>query len=83
MNPVLNVQNAHTFELKVENGGLKIPRVFTQGINDPFESVQQEKRSCVIKEPDGTIVFEMHDCLIPSSWSQVASDVMISKYFSY
>src|SRR5690606_18320389 len=31
--------------------------------------------------PDGSVVFEMNDAEIPASWSQVATDIMVSKYF--
>ncbi len=61
--------------------GLQINRLFTrEGIN-PLSEVEYEFRDSVIKEPDGTVVFKMEKCLIPKNWSQVASDIMISKYF--
>ncbi|MET0831572.1 MAG: adenosylcobalamin-dependent ribonucleoside-diphosphate reductase, partial [Acidimicrobiia bacterium] len=34
-----------------------------------------------ISNPDGSVVFEMEDAEIPISWSQVAADIMVSKYF--
>lgn len=61
--------------------GLKIDRLFThEGIN-PLDEIEYESRDSIIKEPDGTIVFKMENCAIPKKWSQVASDIMISKYF--
>ena len=61
--------------------GLEIERLFThEGIN-PLDEIEYELRDSVIKEPDGTIVFKMEKCAIPKKWSQVASDIMISKYF--
>jgi len=61
--------------------GLKISRYFTKDGSKPLEEVEYKLRSSVIKEPDGTIIFEMKDCKIPTNWSEVASNIMISKYF--
>jgi len=40
-----------------------------------------ERRSSVITNPDGSLVFKMEGAEIPSSWSQLATDIVISKYF--
>ncbi|MEO8922609.1 MAG: vitamin B12-dependent ribonucleotide reductase, partial [Caldimonas sp.] len=40
-----------------------------------------ERRSSVITNPDGSIVFKMEGAEIPSTWSQLATDIIISKYF--
>ena len=60
--------------------GLKITRKYTTPGN-PYNNIDWEKRSSKIANPDGSIVFEMNDVEIPSSWSQVATDIMVSKYF--
>ncbi len=62
-------------------GGVKFERYFTEPEANPFEEIKTAKRSSVITEPDGTIVFEMHDVEIPESWSQLATDIIVSKYF--
>lgn len=63
------------------SGGLQIERHFTTEGVDPLQQIEYQYKDSVIKEPDGTVIFEMKDCKIPASWSQVASDIMISKYF--
>ncbi|NNE44351.1 MAG: vitamin B12-dependent ribonucleotide reductase, partial [Gemmatimonadetes bacterium] len=40
-----------------------------------------EKRRSVITNPDGSVVFEMKDLEIPEGWSQLATDIVASKYF--
>jgi ribonucleoside-diphosphate reductase alpha chain len=60
---------------------MKITRRFTKPGTDPFASVTYEKRTSRITNPDGSVVFEMNDAEIPSSWSQLATDIMVSKYF--
>src|ERR1700759_3020053 len=60
---------------------MKIARRFTQPGQDALASVQYEKRTSRISNPDGSVVFEMNDAEVPSSWSQLATDIMVSKYF--
>ncbi len=60
---------------------MKISRRFTQAGQDVFASVEYEKRTSRISNPDGSVVFEMTDAEIPKQWSQLATDIMVSKYF--
>ncbi len=60
---------------------MKITRKFTKAGSDPFATVQWSTRSSRITNPDGSVVFEMKDAEAPSSWSQLAVDIMVSKYF--
>src|SRR3569833_991208 len=60
---------------------MKVTRRITKAGSDVFASVQWEKRTSRITNPDGSGVFEMRDAEIPSSWSQLATDIMVSKYF--
>ncbi len=60
---------------------MKIHRRFTQPGQDALASVQYEKRTSRISNPDGSVVFEMNDAEIPVEWSQLATDIMVSKYF--
>ncbi len=61
--------------------GLSIPRYYTQAGVDPFASTVWTTRTSRITNPDGSVVFEMKDAEIPAGWSQVAADIMVSKYF--
>jgi len=61
--------------------GLKIPRLFTERGKDVFQMFRWEKRSCQIRDPTGSVVFEMKDVEVPITWSQVASDILAQKYF--
>src|SRR5690606_37085028 len=60
---------------------MKIERRFTKPNQDPFATVEYELRTSRISNPDGTVVFEMTDAEIPKNWSQLATDIMVSKYF--
>ncbi len=61
--------------------GLSISRVFTTPGSDPLEEVTYEKRTSRIKNTDGSVVSEMEGAEIPAGWSQVATDIVVSKYF--
>ncbi len=61
--------------------GLKIPRRFTEAGSDPFQSVEWELRTANISNEKGETVFEQTDVEIPASWSQLATNVVVSKYF--
>ena len=61
--------------------GLSFPRFFTDAGVDPFDDVEWELRSAVIANERGEIVFEQRDVEIPRSWSQQATNIVVSKYF--
>lgn len=68
--------------LPLENGkGLSIGRLFTTPGSDPLEEVSYERRTSRIANTDGSVVFEMEGAEIPADWSQVATDIVVSKYF--
>src|SRR4051794_16727694 len=60
---------------------MKITRRFSKPGQDVFSTVEWEKRTSRISNPDGSVVFEMTDAEIPKQWSQLATDIMVSKYF--
>jgi ribonucleoside-diphosphate reductase alpha chain len=60
---------------------MKITRRFTTAGTDVFSTVKWAKRTSRITNADGSVVFEMKDAEVPESWSQLATDIMVSKYF--
>jgi len=60
---------------------MKITRRFTTTDENIWESVEWTSRSTKITNADGSVVFEMNNAEIPSDWSQLATDIMVSKYF--
>ncbi|MHB1981387.1 MAG: TSCPD domain-containing protein [Sulfobacillus sp.] len=61
--------------------GLHIARHYTRAGENPYESVTWDKRHSRITNPDGSVVFELRDVEVPSDWSQMATDIVVSKYF--
>ena len=62
------------------DNGLTVNRHFTKKDVDPLEAVEYERRSSRITEPTGEVVFELKNLDIPKSWSQLATDILASKY---
>ncbi len=61
--------------------GVSVPRRFTTAGIDPLDQVTYDRRSSNITNPDGSVVFKMDGAEIPHDWSQLATDIVISKYF--
>lgn len=65
---------------KLESG-LRIPRLFTHEGQDIYSTTEWDKRASVIRNPDGSMVFELHGVEVPKAWTQVATDILAQKYF--
>ena len=48
---------------------------------DPFTTVEWDYRTAAIKDENGKVLFEQTNCEIPASWSPLATNVVVSKYF--
>ncbi|MEI7577733.1 MAG: vitamin B12-dependent ribonucleotide reductase [Armatimonadota bacterium] len=60
---------------------MKIRRYFTQSGQNPYAGINFEPRKSEIRNPDGSTVFLMENVMVPSGWSQVATDILAQKYF--
>jgi len=60
---------------------LEMQRYFTRPGVDPFDEVAWELRNAVITGEHGDVVFEQKNVEIPKAWSQLATSVVVSKYF--
>src|SRR5258705_666058 len=61
--------------------GLTIARRFVPPGTNPYDEVEWEIRSAVIQGEGGETVFEQRDVEVPKTWSQLATNVVVSKYF--
>ena len=60
---------------------MRLERRYTQGDKSPFTAMAFRAADSEIRNPDGSIVFQLNDIDVPEHWSQVATDVMAQKYF--
>jgi ribonucleoside-diphosphate reductase alpha chain len=64
--------------------GLKIARHFSTAGIDPLSpegGIVFEKRHASITDISGQVIFEQKDVEIPKSWSMMATNIVVSKYF--
>lgn len=59
----------------------EIKRYFTKEGISPYEEIRYVKRNSKILNPDGSVVFSFDDVEVPENWSQLAVDILVSKYF--
>ncbi|MBI3024801.1 MAG: hypothetical protein HYY66_03825, partial [Candidatus Tectomicrobia bacterium] len=55
---------------------MKIPRHFARAGDELYAGIQFVPRTSRIVNPDGSVVFEAKDILVPETWSQVAVDIL-------
>ncbi|HKA07555.1 MAG TPA: vitamin B12-dependent ribonucleotide reductase [Gemmataceae bacterium] len=60
---------------------MRISRRYTREGQDAFASLKFTPRTSRIVNPNGSVVFEMKDVMVPEGWSQVAVDILAQKYF--
>ena len=58
---------------------MKFRRVYSAP-GDPYAGLTFEPRTSKIVNPDGSVIFEAKDVMVPAGWSQVATDVLAQKY---
>jgi len=61
--------------------GIEVERRYTRAGVHPYDTVDWETREALITNEHGEPVFEQKDLEIPKSWSQLATQVVASKYF--
>ncbi|HUJ14095.1 MAG TPA: vitamin B12-dependent ribonucleotide reductase [Thermoanaerobaculia bacterium] len=66
---------------ETRSGGIVVERFFTRPGIDVFDTCEWELRSAVITNERGEVVFEQKDVEMPKFWSQMATNVVVSKYF--
>ncbi len=60
---------------------MKISRHFTKKGHSPYLGINFRKATSEIRNPDGSIVFQLKDIEVPAHFSQIASDILAQKYF--
>ncbi len=62
------------------DGGVSVPRRFTEDGVHPFDCIEWEIRDALIGDPDAP-AFEQRGVEFPASWSQNATNIVAQKYF--
>ncbi|MFC1702978.1 ATP cone domain-containing protein, partial [Patescibacteria group bacterium] len=62
-------------------GGVRMRRKYTVTGRHPYDEIEWETRDAVINDAAGNPVFEQKGVEVPKSWSQTATNIVVSKYF--
>ncbi len=68
-------------DVRESQDGLTMNRVFSTEGQSPFDELVWEKRSAKITDDKGQTIFEQPEVEVPADWSQLATNVVVSKYF--
>ncbi|HKF59802.1 MAG TPA: vitamin B12-dependent ribonucleotide reductase [Dongiaceae bacterium] len=60
---------------------MRIERRYTEAGKSPYAGIEFRTTTSEIRNPDGSLVFQLKDIEVPADWSQVACDVLAQKYF--
>ncbi|HVG22664.1 MAG TPA: vitamin B12-dependent ribonucleotide reductase [Thermoanaerobaculia bacterium] len=66
---------------ETKTGGVAVERYFTRPGVDVYDTCEWELRNAGISNESGGVVFEQKDVEMPKFWSQMATNVVVSKYF--
>src|SRR5271154_6233460 len=72
---------AETNQIARRTTGLEFQRRFTDGKVSPFDKVEWERRTALIGDHKGQVIFRQENVEVPKSWSMTATNIVASKYF--
>jgi len=60
---------------------LAMERVFSDANVKPFDQIEWDRRTAEITDDTGKVIFKQENVEVPKSWSELATKVVVSKYF--
>ena len=60
---------------------MRIERRYTKAGQSAYADIEFRKAKSEIRNPDGSVVYSQDNIDVPTTWSQVATDVLAQKYF--
>jgi ribonucleoside-diphosphate reductase alpha chain len=60
---------------------LRVQRVFSDAKVSPFDQIEWDQRTAEITDDGGKVIFKQENVEVPKFWSQLATKVVVSKYF--
>ena len=66
---------------KTSSRAIEFERHFSSAGVHPFDQLKWEQRTATITDENGEVVFEQNDVEVPKNFSQLATKVVVSKYF--
>jgi ribonucleoside-diphosphate reductase alpha chain len=78
---IVQVRSRNNIQKAKNNKGLIFDRFFTTPLVHPYQEIEWERRNSTILDEKGEVVFQLEDAEVPKNWSQLATDIVVSKYF--
>ena len=75
------LQDTRSLEQDKYGNGIKIRRFFTNENTHPYDEIDWEARDATITNEKGEVVFEQKGVEVPKTYSQTATNIIVSKYF--
>lgn len=63
------------------SGGLHFERRLTQEGVHPYDVLEWDRRTSVIRDEKGNVIHEVKNVEVPKQWTQLATDIITFKYF--
>ncbi|MCY4488779.1 MAG: vitamin B12-dependent ribonucleotide reductase [Deltaproteobacteria bacterium] len=79
--PAQTAQPLRDDDVRDRGPGLRVRRYFTKSGVNPYDEIEWELRAATIQNENGNTVFEQNNIEVPKAWSQMATNVVASKYF--
>ena len=76
-----SIGSMETEQITRRTSGLEFRRRFADGKISPFDKVEWERRTALIGNDKGQVIFRQENVEVPKSWSQTATNIVASKYF--
>jgi ribonucleoside-diphosphate reductase alpha chain len=64
-----------------KESSIRIERVFSDAKCNPYDEIEWDRRTAEITDEGGKIIFKQKNVEVPKGWSQLATKVVVSKYF--
>lgn len=64
-----------------KESSIRIERVFSDAKCSPYDEIEWDRRTTEITDEGGNIIFKQENVEVPKGWSQLATKVVVSKYF--
>ena len=75
------LQSRSNGRIPAQGKKLVVSRVFSDPKVKPFDQVEWDRRVAEITDDGGKVIFKQENVEVPKTWSQLATKVVVSKYF--
>jgi ribonucleoside-diphosphate reductase alpha chain len=74
-------RNVKDKDMSTAKKTLRVERIFSDAKVKPFDQIEWDRRTAEITDDAGKVIFKQENVEVPKSWSQLATKVVVSKYF--